>query len=175
MAVNPTLTTTTFANNPAKYVQTGVVSQSGSFNSGSGTLGTAGDTVFLCKIPHGAILLDFAEDHSTGATTAVYSSGLSTGGASGGGGSLSLLIAAGVQATVNRANVNGTLPMQVSCSDLDPNRYGVLSMTCATGSRATSSLILNGRVWYRRAGLFWAASGHSAGLWKGPRHFFRGI
>lgn len=154
MAVNPTLTTTTFANNPPKYLHAGVVSQSGQFNAGSGTLGTAGDTVFLCKIPHGAILLDFAEDHSTGATTAVYSSGLSTGGASGGGASLSLLIASGVQATVNRANVNGALPMQVSCSDLDPNRYGILSMTSNGGASATSSLIINWRVWYRTDGLF---------------------
>ena len=153
MAVNATLTTTTFANNPPKYVHAGVVSQSGYFNSGSSTLGTAGDTVFLCKIPHGAIILDFAEDHSTGATTAVYSFGLTTGGPSGQA-TLSLLIAAGVQATVNRQSVVGALPYQVSCSDLDPNRYGILSATCATGSTATSSLILNWRVWYRTDGLF---------------------
>lgn len=148
MAVNPTLTTTTF-NNPPKFLHAGLIGQGGSYNSGAGTLGTAGDTVFLCKLPHGAQIMDFQEDHSSGATTAVWSFGLTTGCNVGGGATLSLLIAAGVQATVNRRSVNGSTNYQVSVSDSDPNRYGILSATNATGSSATSSLILNWEVIYR--------------------------
>src|SRR5260221_1807615 len=99
--VASTLTTTTFANNPPRAVHAGVNSQSGTFNSGSVVFGSAGDTVFLCKLPHGAIILDFIEDHSTGATTSIWSSGLTTGGPSGQA-TLSLLIASGSQDTVNR-------------------------------------------------------------------------
>lgn len=147
MAVNATLTTSTF-NNPAKFLHAGLVVQGGSFNGGASTLGTAGDTIFLCKIPHGAKIYDFSEDHSTGATTAVWSFGLTTGCNAGGGATLSLLIAAGVQATVNRRSVNGSGYYQVSVSDSDPNRFGILSATNATGSSATSSLILNWNVAY---------------------------
>lgn len=146
-----TLTTTTFTQQP-KFIQAGVVSQSGSYNSGGSPMGTVADTVFLCRIPHGAIILDFIEDHSTGATTNVWSFGLTTGGPSGQA-TLSLLIAAGVQATVNRRSVVGGAPYQVSCSDNDPNRYAILSMT-ATGSSATTSLIVNWQVTYRTDGLF---------------------
>lgn len=151
--VATTLTTTTF-NNPPKAVHAGINSVSGNFNATSTQIGTLGDTIFLCKIPHGAIIVDFVEDHSTGATTAIYSTGLTTGGAPGGGASLSAFIAAGVQATVNRRSVVGGMPYQVSVSDLDPNRYGILSMTSASGSTATTSLIINWSVLYRTDGLF---------------------
>lgn len=144
MAVS-TLTTTTFMN-PPRSVHAGVNEVAGSFNSGASVFGTAGDTLFLAKLPHGAKIMSFEEDHSSGATTNVWSSGLTTGGP-GGAASLSAFIASGVQATSNRAQA-GSLPLFVSNSDLDPNRFGILSMTGNGGASATTSIIVNWRCTY---------------------------
>lgn len=147
-----TLTTTTFANNQPRGGLNSVIAQHGSFNSGTTIMGTTGDTVFLCKIPHGAIILDFIEDHSSGATSATMQSGLATGGP-GGQATYSAFIALGAAAAVNRQSVVGGLPYQVSASDSDPNRYGILAMSFVNGSTATTSLIINWRVFYKMPGV----------------------
>src|SRR5438105_4929528 len=63
---------------------------------------TVGDIAFLCKIPHGAKIVDMAEYHTSGATAQGLSFGLDRGVAAGGAGNASCFIASGAQATMNR-------------------------------------------------------------------------
>lgn len=135
-----TYTSTVFANNSAKQIHAGVNSVSGQFNL-SATASSAGDVIFLAKIPHGAKFVSLEVDHTTGATTQALSYGLATGGAAGGGASLSAYIASGAQASVLRKTVLG-VPANVSISDLDPNRYGIFAAKVESGT-ATTSLIVN--------------------------------
>lgn len=145
-----TLTTSTFMN-PPKAVHAGLNSVAGSFNSVS-NFASVGDTLFLCKIPHGAQIVSFEEDHSSGASTCVFQSGLSTGGPNGQA-TLSAFVSAGIQNVVNRAQA-GSIPLNVSNSDLDPNRFGILSMTAtAASATSTTSIIVNWRVTYRTDGV----------------------
>lgn len=141
-----TYTSTVFANLQPKAVHAGNQSVSGQFSMG-GTASSAGDVIFLAKVPHGATIVDVIEDHTTGSTATGVSFGLATGGAAGGGGSISCFIAAGAIATVNRRSVVG-LPITVSVSDLDPNRYGIFAASPATGTQ-TTSLIINFTIIYR--------------------------
>lgn len=161
-----TLTATTFNNPPVYHHGPSAVTVTGTFNSGATAMGTAGDTVFLCKIPHGAVITGVREDHSSGATSSIYSLGLTTGGP-GGSATVACFIASGAAATINRetllapASVSGApntsqgVPFLVSASDADPNRYGILSMTAASGqATATTSLIINWSVTYHDRGQF---------------------
>lgn len=159
-----TLTATTFNAAPVFGQGPYPIIVTGTFNSGTSVMGTAGDTVFLCKIPHGAVIIDAKEDHSSGATSSIYSLGLSSG-ALGGSANVAAFIASGAGATVNRVSIlapstignnqSQGVPFQVSASDLDPNRYGILSMT-ATGGQgsATTSLVINWYVMYHDRGVF---------------------
>ncbi len=133
-----TLTATTFANFQPIYNATGVQCVRGTFNSGATTMAT-GDVIFLAKIPHGALPVDLTEDHSTGATTYGIKFGLATGGP-GGSATFSCYIASGAQATKNRLSVLG-LPAQISASDTDPNRYGILAAKVATATTTTSVIV----------------------------------
>ena len=134
-----TYTSTLYANAP-KAPHTGVVSVNVHYNSGATALAAA-DIVFLAKIPHGARILDFWEDHSTGATAHAVSFGLAKGGP-GGTATYSLLIASGAQATKNRYAIMG-IPPVVSVSDGEGARWGILSAKVAESGTATTSLIIN--------------------------------
>lgn len=134
-----TYTSTVFANNQPKAVHAGNSSVSGQFNLGA-TASSAGDVIFLAKIPHGAKFISIEVDHSTGATAQALSYGLASGGPAGSA-TFSCFIASGAQAAILRKTVLG-VPADVSCSDLDPNRYGILAAKVESGT-ATTSLIVN--------------------------------
>lgn len=143
-----TFTSTTFANNQPKAVHAGNQSVSGqAVVPGTGTAPSAGDIVFLAKIPHGAVIVEFKEDHTCVDTIGI-SFGLATGGPSGQA-TYSALIASGAKATMNRMSVlNTSLGVTVSCSDTDPNRYGILSAKVESGS-LTATATINWCVIYR--------------------------
>lgn len=134
-----TLTATLFANTP-KGIHAGVNAVSVQYNFGAATA-SAGDIVFLAKIPNGARIVEFIEDHSTGATSHAVSFGLAKGGP-GGSATHSLLIASGAQAAKNRLSVLG-LPPVVSVSDGEAEKWGILSAKIAEGGTATVSLVIN--------------------------------
>lgn len=106
-----------------------------------------GDVVFLARIPHGAQIIDFWEDHTTGATTQVLDFGFAKGGTDGGGASFSALVSGGAQATRNRLGVLG-YPAVVSVSDNDALRWGILAAKVVSGS-GTTSLKISFNVMYR--------------------------
>jgi len=116
---------------------------------------SVGDIVLLAKIPHGAVVVDFFEDH-TCADTAGLDFGFNTGIVAGGTGNLSALIAAGAKSTFNRRNVvtagNGGQGITISLSDLDPNRFAQLTAKVASGS-LTSQVTINWTCIYRLDGL----------------------
>ena len=141
-----TYTSTVFAAQP-KAVQEGVMSISGQYNSGATAL-ASGDVIFLAKIPHGAKYVSFEADHSTGATAHAVDYGFAKGGAAGGGASLSALVSAGAQATILRKTVLG-VPADISVSDNDVNRWGILSAQAAVTGTTTTSLIINFTYCYR--------------------------
>lgn len=140
-----TYTASLFANTP-KALHAGVTAINVNYQSGAVTA-SAGDVIFLAKIPHGARILEVIEDHSTDATAHAVDIGLATGGAAGGGAHLSLFVKAGAQATKNRLNVLG-IPPVVSVSDGDAGRYGILSCKTAATGTGTVSLMLNVTVLY---------------------------
>ena len=102
--------TSTVFNNMPKGVHAGNMSVSGQLLWGATS--TVGDIGFLCRVPHGARIVDLAELHSTGATAQALSFGFDRGIAAGGGANYSCLIASGAQATMNRMFIRfvGTSP-----------------------------------------------------------------
>lgn len=142
-----TYTSTVWTNTP-KAVHIGSNSVSGQIMWTATS--TVGDVAFLAKIPHGATIVDLIEDHSTGATAQALKFGLDRGVAAGGAGNRSIFIAAGAQATVNRRSVVG-IPVTVSVSDTDANRYATLTAQVASGT-TTTSLVVNFTVIYRTDG-----------------------
>ena len=141
-----TYTSTVFASQqPRTPAEGGMASQSGQliFSAAS----SLGDVGFLCKIPHGAVIHDIVVDHSALVTAIGIEYGLATGTAAGGGASYSGLIATLATATIGRRSLVG-VPVTVSCSDLDPNRYGILSAKVGSGSMCVS-LVINFSVVYR--------------------------
>lgn len=145
-----TLTTTLYANqgdNTVKSPHTGVVTLAGTYNSGA-TTASAGDILFLAKIPHGARIVNFLERHSTGATAHGISVGLARGYATGGSASLSLIIASGAQATLNFKNTDDEGWPTISVSDADRLRFGVLAAKLGEAGTATTSLKISYTVSY---------------------------
>ncbi len=108
---------------------------------------SAGDIVLLARLPHGATIVEVAEDHTTGASTAVVDVGLLTGAEDGGGSSLSAFVAAAGKGTVNRRAT--VAPYSVSVSDSAAARYGVLAAKIASIGTATSVCAINVSVLYR--------------------------
>lgn len=133
-----TLTSTFFANTP-KAVHTGLNVIRIAYAT-AGSL-SAGDIIFLAKLPNGARCFDLVEEHSTGAATCTLDLGLAKGTESGGGVSISAFITGGSQATQNRRTVRGIPPL-VSTSDNDPDKYGILAAKLATVSSATSGFAM---------------------------------
>lgn len=128
-----TYTCTTFNAQP-KQVHAGVNSVSGVVTIGPAS--SVGDIVFLAKVPHGAKYVHIQADHTSGAAAMGVDYGLSTGGP-GGAATLSCYISAGATNTVLTKNVAG-IPADVSNSDTDPNRFGILSAKVASGSMTVS-------------------------------------
>lgn len=135
-----TYTSTVFANQNAKGEHVGVQVVRGQFNTGA-TASSAGDIVFLAKIPHGAQIVDLVADHTSGSTALGISYGLASGGPAGSA-TFSCYVASGAQATKLRLSVLG-LPAIISCSDNDPNRYGILSAKLVEAGTGTTSTIIN--------------------------------
>jgi len=147
MAVT-TYTSTVVANGPVKAVHVGNSSVSGQLAWTATS--TVGDVGFLCRLPHGATVVDLIVDHTTGATAQALSYGMARGAAAGGGGNLSCFINSGAQASVLRKTVLG-LPVTVSVSDTDPLRYGEFACKIESGS-TTTSLFVNFTISYRSDG-----------------------
>lgn len=145
MAVS-TYTSTVYSNLP-KQVHVGNVTVEGQINHS----GTVGDILFLCKVPHGAKIVDMHEYHTSGQTAAAYSFGFDRGIAAGGGGNASILIASGAIATENRlsfANRTTAGMTQISLSDTDPVRYAVFQAKAESGT-FTISLSMAWSITYR--------------------------
>lgn len=157
-----TYTSTTFNATP-KSVHVGLVTVSGQFVSHGSTspqVNSLGDVIFLAKIPHGAVVVDFAVDHSTTEGTFGMKYGLASGTAAGGGASLSFYSPSLAKATAKTRWTGGTIaltaalaanatdPYRISCSDTDPNRYGIFAAKIATAS-ASTTFIVNFSVTYR--------------------------
>lgn len=140
-----TYTCTVFNNSP-KFHPIGNLAVNGTLMWGATS--TVGDVAFLCKVPHGAKILDLSERHSTGATTQTLDFGFDRGVVAGGAGNASCLISGGAQATKNSWNFNGG-PLTISLSDLDPVRYAILTAKVASGTTTTSLVIENFVMSYR--------------------------
>lgn len=145
-----TYTSTVFVNNQPKQNATGNVTVAGQYN---GSANSAGDIIFLAKIPHGARIVEFAVDHSSGETTFGMDYGMASGGSiAGGGADISQFAAALAKATIIRSNLRGaaagTVPPVVSVSDNSGVRYGIFGCKVGTAS-ATTSWLVNFSVTYR--------------------------
>lgn len=133
-------------NNQPRRVHAGTNSVWGTFQMPGTTATSAGDLIFLAKIPNGARVIDVRTDHSSGSTALGVSYGLANGGTAGGVATYSAFIASGAQAT-NLQAAAGTLPYTISCSDNDTLRYGILAAKIESGTMTTSVLV-NFRVYY---------------------------
>ena len=155
-----TYTATTF-NAVPKQVHTGNMTVAGQFVSTAPTTpNSLGDVIFLAKIPHGAVIVDFAVDHTTGETTFGMKYGLASGYATGGVASLSCFSASLATATVKTRWTAGTIQRKgqfaanatdtdrISVSDADPNRYGIFAAKIATAS-ASTTFVVNFSITYR--------------------------
>lgn len=129
-----------------RRVHAGVNGVWGSYSFGA-TASSVGDTVQLAKIPNGARIIGVAADHSSGSTALACSYGLASGTTVGGGASYSAFVASGAQAT-NLVAFAGSLPFTISCSDNDPNKYGIFAAKVESGTM-TTSLVVNFRVTYQ--------------------------
>lgn len=125
-----TYTSTAVNNNVIRKVHAGVNALTVTYNSGSTGI-SAGDVIFLARIPHGCTILDFVENHSTGAATGVFDLGVST--------NLSAFATAMAQAVVNRATKG--VPYDISVSDDAVNRYVTVSAVKISGSTTTSNIV----------------------------------
>lgn len=139
-----TYTSTTYVNDPPAYIHAGDITKTGSAKWTAA--GTVGDILFLCKVPHGAKIVDFKEYHTNGETAAALSFGFDRGIAAGGGGNASVLIASGALATNNSMTL-ANAPVQISLSDTDPVRYAVLQAKAESGT-VTISVVVNWRLTY---------------------------
>lgn len=133
-------------NNQPRRVHAGVNGVWGTFQMPGTTATSAGDIIFLAKIPNGARIIGVACDHSSGSTALGVSYGLALGTTAGGGASYSAFVSSGAQAT-NLVALAGSLPFTISCSDNDPNRYGIFSAKVESGTM-TTSVLMNFRVTY---------------------------
>jgi len=143
-----TFPSTTFANFQPRFQHEGVTPVVGTANSSDSTQTkpSTGDVVFLCKIPHGAVILDLRVEHSALDTVAI-SYGLASGGPAGSA-TFSGFVASLAKSTISRMSVlNTSQGYTVSVSDNDPNRYGILSAKFESGSY-TNTVTINWQVLY---------------------------
>ena len=129
-------TATTYMN-PAKRAHFGVNAIAVNYVLASASIG---DVILLAKLPHGARIVDFWEQH-TAADTLGISFGLKTGGP-GGSATYSLLVSAGAKGSRNTYGISA-IPALVSASDADSNRFGVLAAKLDSGSATTTGATIN--------------------------------
>lgn len=147
-----TVTSTVYANRAVKSVHTGQVTVSGQWAAAATTTVTAGDIVFLAKIPHGAIITEFCVDHSATVSTFPCDYGLASGLAAGGGAQMSIFASALAKATIirkNLQNASGVDRVQISCSVSDPGRFGIFAAKIGTHTSVTAVPIINFSITYR--------------------------
>lgn len=116
--------------------------------------GSVTDVLFLCKVPHGARIVDAYEYHTNGQTAAVLDFGFDRGIAAGGGGNASCIISGGALATMNRLSLAASpsnAPVQISVSDTDPLRYATFQASAVSGT-FTISVVVNWCITYRMDG-----------------------
>jgi hypothetical protein len=88
--------------------------------------GSLSDIINICKVPHGAVIADFYEYHSSGQTAAVIAS---------------CVVSGGAIATMNRMSLAASptgANVQISLSDSDPVRYAVLQGKAVSGTFTTT-------------------------------------
>jgi len=122
-----TLTATAMSRD-ARAVHAGVNCVTVNYNSGSTSIENSATTVLMCKIPNNAKIIDFVQQHSTGADTCPTDFGVD--------GDLDALATAATQATWSRATAG--VPFQVSLSDSAAAQYSVIKATATPGSAETS-------------------------------------
>lgn len=138
-----TFTSSLYANSP-KAVHVGVNCIAGQYNHAANTA-SAGDIVWLCKIPHGAQIVDFAEDHTANASAFALSVGLAA--VDGGSATLSAVMGSSAEATANRSGA-GLLPLVASCTAGAATRFLALTAKMDLPNTGTTSVIINFRVFY---------------------------
>lgn len=119
------------------------------FNSGANTVDASATTILLCKIPNKATIVDFVAHHTIGAATCPADYGVS--GGLGLTGASSLLASALATGSIARGKAGG-IPFKISLSDDAANNF-VYLQAVATPATATTSLIIQGTVYYTMDGL----------------------
>jgi hypothetical protein len=132
-----TYTATSFLREP-RLVHAGLNSQTFRYSLGA-TASSVGDVILLAKLPWGTTLVDFQEEHSTGATAQLLDYGYDS--------TLSAFLSGATQGQINRLTVKTSVGTQFTGSDDATPRYSILKATVAAGS-ATTSLKLSGNIQY---------------------------
>lgn len=149
------------ANIPIKNAEKGVHTVCFYYNSGTAVISATGTTILLCKIPHGATVLDYFETHSSGAVTCpadfgysfLNSAGTPTATLSAFGTQQAKAIGARPNATPANTKFVTGMPQKISLSD-DTNqpRFAYFTGTYANSS-ASASLVVQGWVSYTMDGI----------------------
>lgn len=146
------------ANIPIKSNEKGVQIATFYYNSGTSVFSATQSTVLLCKIPHGATVLDYFETHSSGAVTCPADFGYSL--PAGASATLSVFgtqqaKAIGCRPNKTPANTAYTAgcPVKISLSD-DVNQPRFVYFTGSyANSSASASLVVQGWVSYTMDGI----------------------
>lgn len=149
------------ANIPIRGTEKGVNVATFYYNSGATVISATGTTILLCKIPHGATVLDFFETHSSGAATCpadfgysfLTSAGTATSTLSAFGTQIAKAIGGRPNKTPANTAYTAGVPEKISMSD-DANqpRFAYFTGTFANSS-ASASLIVQGWVSYTMDGI----------------------
>ncbi len=142
-----TFTAASFLSAP-KQVHTG--NQSRHFQYSGLALGTAGDTIYLAKIPNKATIVDcwarFASGYAAGTFGLIVTKG-NTASATSILGTVQTISASTASQTLNMRSTVSIAPFQVSLSDDDAVQYAVLKFTVSTAmASASASVSLDGVV-----------------------------
>lgn len=153
-----TLTASTLSvSSPAKATEKNTVTVGFFLNTGATAISASTTPVFLCKIPHGATVLDYKVHHSTGATACAADYGYSGGGVPTA--TYSAFGTAQAQAAYNVANkgpaatgqFTAGIPQKISLSDDAQPRYTYFTGKYGTAT-GTTSLIIQGTLTYTMDG-----------------------
>lgn len=126
-----TYTSTLFVR-PAKSVHVGLnnIQVAYTFTSAA----SVGDVVWLAKIPNGARVVDFIEDHSSPGTAVAFGLGVARGAP----GADFSLYASSLSADVKNRHAGEGFPASISLSASDPNDHGILIAQVTDGSMTNS-------------------------------------
>lgn len=144
---------------PVRSLERGITVQPFYYTSGTSVFSATQGVVLLCKIPHGATVLEIKEYHSTGAASCPAAFGYAL--PAGASATLSVFATAFSQAGVDGANPKNKasttkygvgLPYKISLSDDVMPRFVYLTGAYAPAS-ATASLVVQGYVAYTMDGI----------------------